>query len=466
MSVNELKSKSVLSCIFYVDCDFCSHTHLRHDKYVRHCKMNHSVEVRDISIQCIICGRKVHHLLINHHIRCYHDKSFKGFRFGCKKKYSIKNSRNVELSAADEQKIVLNSEHSNLGVSEDIAKTIKCPDFDDHADNNNNLKFLHQEGINHNSEDNSCLSIVDNNKVVAKTSTSTYFTKYPDDNVNSKSQQHDEFKSMSEEDSRHVILSNDEKYVETIGCPNIRNRADDNSKLESQQPECVKFVPDEEFQHQSLLEKDLACSKDSNNSEYLEPQQEDSNRATELNSCLSIQWNDKVDNDTAECSDLPHGNANLEPQLEDCNTFEEDEVQIFNVQLEESDQVIEKFKARLSEEEWNDEHSDTSTNGYNEPSYEENDNSSECAFCHLNFFMVDDKKAVKQTYSVEMIQPVLAAMRKFASHVSSDVCDLEFYSNNYLLTGHEYAGSIADGLITVKNKVNKSKEIILPFSMF
>merc|ERR1712142_122529 len=193
---------------------------------------------------------------------------------------------------------------------------------------------------------------------------------------------------------------------------------------------------------------------------------EDSNRVTELNSCRSIQWNDKVDNDTAECFDFPHGNTDLEPQLEDCNTFEEDEVQIFSVQLEESDQVIEISKARLSDEEWNDEHSDTSTNGYNEPSCDENVNSSESAFCHLNFFMVDDKKAVKQTYSVEMIHPILAAMRKFASHISSHVCDLEFNSNNYLLTGFEYAGSIADGLITVKNKVNKSKEVILPFSMF
>ena len=88
------------------------------------------------------------------------------------------------------------------------------------------------------------------------------------------------------------------------------------------------------------------------------------------------------------------------------------------------------------------------------------------AECRLHFEFQSDKTTIKKNIKIPMCEPVEKAMRKFCAYKKfvrlsgSKLEDLEFKSNDTLLTGEEYAGSIEDGLIKVneKNDVDQGLE--------
>jgi len=78
--------------------------------------------------------------------------------------------------------------------------------------------------------------------------------------------------------------------------------------------------------------------------------------------------------------------------------------------------------------------------------------------CRLHFEFQGDKTIIKKNIKISMFEPVEKAMKKFRAYkkcvrlFGSNLEDLEFKSNDTLLTGEEYAGSIEDGLIKVNIK--------------
>ena len=75
--------------------------------------------------------------------------------------------------------------------------------------------------------------------------------------------------------------------------------------------------------------------------------------------------------------------------------------------------------------------------------------------CRLHFEFQSGKIIIKKNIKILMSEPVEKAMKKFCAYKKfvrlsgSKLKDLEFKSNNTLLTGDEYAGSIEDGIIIV-----------------
>ena len=83
------------------------------------------------------------------------------------------------------------------------------------------------------------------------------------------------------------------------------------------------------------------------------------------------------------------------------------------------------------------------------------------AECRLQFEFRRDQTLIRKNIKTLMCEPVEKAMKKFCAYkkftrlFGSKLEDLEFMSNDTLLTGDEYAGSIEDGLI----KVNEKSEV-------
>ena len=80
------------------------------------------------------------------------------------------------------------------------------------------------------------------------------------------------------------------------------------------------------------------------------------------------------------------------------------------------------------------------------------------AECRLQFEFRRDQTLIRKNIKTLMCEPVEKAMKKFCAYkkftrlFGSKLEDLEFMSNDTLLTGDEYAGSIEDGLIQVNEK--------------
>jgi len=89
--------------------------------------------------------------------------------------------------------------------------------------------------------------------------------------------------------------------------------------------------------------------------------------------------------------------------------------------------------------------------------YKKDRNNSEESQCRLNFEFLGDE-TIKKSIKISMFEPIEKAMKRFCSYkkcvrlFGSKLDDLEFKSNDTLLTGEEYAGSIEDGLIKVTKK--------------
>merc|ERR1712179_841684 len=90
--------------------------------------------------------------------------------------------------------------------------------------------------------------------------------------------------------------------------------------------------------------------------------------------------------------------------------------------------------------------------------YKKDRNNSEESQCRLHFEFLGDETIIKKSIKISMFEPVEKAMRRFCSYkkcvrlFGSKLDDLEFKSNDTLLTGEEYAGSVEDGLIKVTKK--------------
>eukprot|EP00092_Neocalanus_flemingeri_P020653 GFUD01022378.1.p1 GENE.GFUD01022378.1~~GFUD01022378.1.p1 ORF type:complete len:297 (-),score=83.43 GFUD01022378.1:18-908(-) len=86
------------------------------------------------------------------------------------------------------------------------------------------------------------------------------------------------------------------------------------------------------------------------------------------------------------------------------------------------------------------------------------------AKCRLKFKMVVDGVMTVKIIKCENIKPVITAMVKFSKHAEKKLEDLEFLSNSCVLDGEELAGSIEQGLLTVR--LRRSEEHVDEVEMF
>merc|ERR1712083_876892 len=84
--------------------------------------------------------------------------------------------------------------------------------------------------------------------------------------------------------------------------------------------------------------------------------------------------------------------------------------------------------------------------------------------CRLHFEYQGAKTIIKKNIKISMFEPVEKAMKKFRVYkkcvrlFGSKLEDLEFKSNDTLLTGEEYSGSIEEGLIKVSLKCDADQD--------
>merc|ERR1719167_376918 len=80
--------------------------------------------------------------------------------------------------------------------------------------------------------------------------------------------------------------------------------------------------------------------------------------------------------------------------------------------------------------------------------------------CRIFFVMKQMEEVKKERFEVNMGYPILRVMKRFSDKIQEKLENLEFRSQNMILSGEEYAGSIEKGLIDVSLKYKDNETII------